>query len=1433
MGGSSDRKIKRSTWEPVHGLRITPPEERLSEDPDIRDYQLARYRHEFEGGEEPVAPRRPVVLDAPLFGGKKKLGTLPYNYAPVVEKALNLAYGQKTLPLYFNRMTTPIGIALDAYEASKFVGRDPKDVKNYTGIPGLVMNAGRRTLPFIGLGAGAGASDVVAEDREERAEGGDVPMPPQRPRDLLNYAILADAQRDFPFINKHNPHIKVSPGTDRNYAETFGPDEEGSKEFPRPKEFPYGATGIEVYKPEQFTPADYAAEFLHVDPFANKTREQMIRLYTPEQRELMKRGGDYQETIARNLGERKALENATDALLRAYSVQNHPSHQWHKDELYDLNFTPEQLKVLDNLKTYVEGSKRARGGAVEHALRLARRKGGPLEDELTGFSYLPSETRKYPEGVQKEYAPNPVQSLLDKVLSYGMREPYKASPEDELMLRRLEQNLEGTTTPQDIDRQRADITPGSRTAMTPYQRTIETPSFASFKREGVPRSWTETEKGPVASSSDFGHEAMMGSTAQRGHRGISSHDVADTVEQGKLHANDLMRGYRKYAASHGVVATDNEGVPLPPRRPFGFTDDEVVGRALRLADRDKSPLFEQNSEKPAIMPDHEQPLIYAKGGAMTKAKEFSRGGYETESAPLPSKNLGRRSWETDLDRLRRMMEETQKGEDAYGPTPYKEGGYVDNKAVKNALRLAKEGKFRLHQTLARTGYASGGIANDAAKKLIEEIDAMLPHRADEHFAKGGKASQAPVYAEPEPGTDAYWDEKHRIYAKPYSERELDPKDPLRYISPKEYQKGSMGRGEFVMANGGRADLASGGNPTPQKAPIKMESKKAPTSKAPSQLDGVNSRINELMMSQPLQVQLAALLRQEGDQYLNNLNNPSNVKELAAIGYTPFTRAAAGTFKENTGKGTMWSGWFDKNDPSSPTSQMLAPSAYSAMKSPSLTEAKKGLIKVQSLINDPNNPLNVKALEMANKIINREVANPTPGATNYYNPAVYKTTPDWAKTLAKYKLGTASESGKHIYFTNPQYAEAINKNMDQLFANVQLAATKGKPANEVDPSLINKTPITPTTLPYTPDEIKAQQEKLIATDKAAWDKMRNDYMVDRINKGLPATLPPELTNYVIGAGGTMPSTTGGVNVNPNANTQTGVPNLGSQLTQSGAGGNVAGTGMVNPGGNVIGGTLTNPNVGTAPPVWQPAGTGTTSGGSVISPIPGTGMPQWDYSTGLTQNSPIYMGNTPPLKWQAGDAFSTGISGGYQPSVSLPPGVFTMKRGGAVKADKEDVENAVRLAKGGRRVNARIDKDPALDMSLKSGGGAWTRAEGKDPEGGLNEKGRRSLKAQGHDIKRPQPEGGPRRDSFCARMKGMKAKLTSAETANDPDSRINKSLRAWNCADGGEVWDNPRPKNLGDVEALSKSQKKSAKASAKSAGRPYPNLVDNMRAAQRKK
>jgi len=94
-------------------------------------------------------------------------------------------------------------------------------------------------------------------------------------------------------------------------------------------------------------------------------------------------------------------------------------------------------------------------------------------------------------------------------------------------------------------------------------------------------------------------------------------------------------------------------------------------------------------------------------------------------------------------------------------------------------------------------------------------------------------------------------------------------------------------------------------------------------------------------------------------------------------------------------------------------------------------------------------------------------------------------------------------------------------------------------------------------------------------------------------------------------------------------------------------------------------------------------------------------------------------------------------------------------------------------------------------MQSEAAAWTRKAGKNSSGGLNEKGRKSYEREnpGSDLKAPsKKKGNKRRASFCARMKGMKSKLTSAKTARDPDSRINKSLRAWNCSyepENGEV------------------------------------------------
>lgn len=128
---------------------------------------------------------------------------------------------------------------------------------------------------------------------------------------------------------------------------------------------------------------------------------------------------------------------------------------------------------------------------------------------------------------------------------------------------------------------------------------------------------------------------------------------------------------------------------------------------------------------------------------------------------------------------------------------------------------------------------------------------------------------------------------------------------------------------------------------------------------------------------------------------------------------------------------------------------------------------------------------------------------------------------------------------------------------------------------------------------------------------------------------------------------------------------------------------------------------------------------------------------------------------------------------------------MKEGGGISCWTGYEKQGTKM-KGGKTVNNCVKKQ-------KSGGStpAWQRKEGKNPEGGLNAKGVASYRRAnpGSKLKtavttkpsklKPGSKAASRRKSFCSRMSGMKKKLTSAKTANDPNSRINKSLRKWNC------------------------------------------------------
>jgi hypothetical protein len=83
--------------------------------------------------------------------------------------------------------------------------------------------------------------------------------------------------------------------------------------------------------------------------------------------------------------------------------------------------------------------------------------------------------------------------------------------------------------------------------------------------------------------------------------------------------------------------------------------------------------------------------------------------------------------------------------------------------------------------------------------------------------------------------------------------------------------------------------------------------------------------------------------------------------------------------------------------------------------------------------------------------------------------------------------------------------------------------------------------------------------------------------------------------------------------------------------------------------------------------------------------------------------------------------------------------------------------------------------------------WQKVNRQDKTDGLSQKAVNAYRREnpGSNLqtavteKNPSGKRAQRRKNFCSRMSGMKKRLTSAETARDPDSRINKALRRWNC------------------------------------------------------
>ena len=235
----------------------------------------------------------------------------------------------------------------------------------------------------------------------------------------------------------------------------------------------------------------------------------------------------------------------------------------------------------------------------------------------------------------------------------------------------------------------------------------------------------------------------------------------------------------------------------------------------------------------------------------------------------------------------------------------------------------------------------------------------------------------------------------------------------------------------------------------------------------------------------------------------------------------------------------------------------------------------------------------------------------------------------------------------------------------------------------------------------------------------------------------------------------------------------------------------------------------------------------TGGTCASDKPGEGTPKCVSSAKRASMTKAERLSAQRRKKKA-DPNQQSKSGAAKPTYVRTDSKKKMKE--EVKRDEYgDIVGGPKISKKQKAKN--LAKNEPDNKIVRSESAAWTRKAGKNKEGGLNEKGRKSYEREnpGSDLKAPSKKvGNPRRKSFCARMRGMKKKLTSAKTARDPDSRINKSLRAWNCS-----YEWPKDKEMIETtslknEIIAKAQEKHKEAKQKK----YKQIMDAGKAAKEK-
>lgn len=159
----------------------------------------------------------------------------------------------------------------------------------------------------------------------------------------------------YPFIKQHNMVVVNNPQEGRGYAETWPANEPGDVNYPRPKSIPMDRHGVEVFAPGAFGPHDLAGEAMHVDPFVNKSRDDLSSSLTPAQvKALRAESRDYDVSIGQyHMSHEAALRNATDSLIRGHAVG-----QWPAEAVGRIGLDKKQMETLEGIRRYVTGAEK-------------------------------------------------------------------------------------------------------------------------------------------------------------------------------------------------------------------------------------------------------------------------------------------------------------------------------------------------------------------------------------------------------------------------------------------------------------------------------------------------------------------------------------------------------------------------------------------------------------------------------------------------------------------------------------------------------------------------------------------------------------------------------------------------------------------------------------------------------------------------------------------------------------------------------------------------------------------------------------------------------------------------------------------------------------------------------------------------------------------